>query len=240
MRNIFLLVLCAVSISINAEYRVNLPLEVSNNGQLPDGSIVFIDNTLPVTPEEPEASDCSFDISSSTLIVEVTGYGEVVQIQFNNGNRIVNGIKGKAMMAQMPAIYYELCMNGQQPIPFVEESEWENGDCKYNSGLGTAPPRYWIDTYDFDDHNIKLFLTAVLGTYENKSLLSLGTPGVIFPSEWIFKYPFDMQITNNKKIIYNGYQYSKGKLIDTREEPKQDDDTIIRPLYYYEVCRSKI
>ena len=239
MRNIFLLVLCAVSISINAEYRVQLPLEVSSNGQLPDGSIVFIDNTPPITPEEPEASDCSFDVSG-TLFAEIEGYGEVVKIKFNKGNRIANGTRGKFMMSEANATYYEICMNGEQPIPFVAETVWENGDCKYNSGLGFDVSRNWIDSYSFNDTSVKLFMSGSLGSYENKGYLSRGTPGVIIPSEWTDFPTGGIVMTNSKKIIYRGYEYSKGKLMTTVEDSDQTDPSIKRDLYYYEICRSKI
>jgi hypothetical protein len=218
---------------------VSLPLEVSSNGQLPDGSIVFVDNTPPVIPEEPEVSNCSYDLAG-TLFAEIAGYGEIAQVKFNKGNRIANGTRGKLMMVEANASYYEICMNGEQPIPFVAETVWENGDCKYNSGLGFDASRNWIDSYAFDDPSVKLFMSGSLGSYESRGFLSRGTPGVIIPSEWTDFPTGGIVMTNSEKIVYRGYQYSKGKLIDTREDSDQTDPSIKRDLYYYEICRSKI
>lgn len=242
MKGFILLFAMCCSLTVQAGYKIHMPLEASNDGRLPDGSIIFVGNDKPTTPETPEeVSDCEFDISGK-LFAEIAGYGEVVEIRFYNGQQIANGTKGKEMMVQDTATYSEICMNGQAPKPFVPEAEWENGSCKYNSGLGFDSPRYWTDTYDVNDNNIKLFLMALLGSYEGHGSLSRGKPGIIFPSEWKLVDPFDVQMTqanSSKKITYNGYQYYRGQLKDTRPDTGGDEPSK-RSIYYYEICRTKI
>jgi hypothetical protein len=240
MKVIILVGIYSLSFVAQAEYRIYDPLETANNGRLPDGSIVFVGGNPPITPEEPEENDCVYDIGAGTAFVELIGYGETVQIKLHKNQRISNGTRGQAMFSVETATYYELCMNNQSPIPFVPEPEWENGACKYNSGLGYDATRYWVDTYAFEDQSVKLFMFGALGSYEGNGSISTGVPGVIFPSGWLSYPRGGIQMTNNNKIIYNGYQYYKGKLIDTREDESQDDSTIKRPLYFYEICRSKI
>lgn len=237
MKSLNLLLISCLSIPAQAAFTIHAPLEITKNGRLPDGSIVFVGGTPPITPEEPEDGSCLFDISTSTLVAEIVGYGETVQINLHKGQRISNGVKGKLMMTEQNATYYEICLNGQSPLPFVPETEWANGECKYNSGLGFDAPRYWADTYDVGDPNIKLFLAAALGTYEGNGRLSFGMPGMILPSDWSFIPPssIQMSVNGNGKITYNGYQYFKGSLRDTRQEGVEGS-----PTYYYEVCRNKI
>lgn len=234
MRTLNILLISCLSIPAQAAFTVNFPLELTKNGQLPDGSIVFVGGTQPVTPATPEEGSCVFDISSDTMVAEFVEYGETVQINLHNGQRIINGVKGKSMNTDQNATYYELCLNGQQPIPFVPETEWADGECKYDSGLGFDQPRYWSDTYD--GPSVKLFIAANLGSYEDNGTLSFGLPGMILPIGWEIIPPSIIQMSGNgsDKITYNGYQYFKGGLRNTRSDIEGG------PIYYYEICRNKI
>lgn len=233
--NIAITLICGlIAGSVNASYRIYAPLEIKNNGRLPDDSIVFVggnDNT-PEVPETPESGSCLYDLGATTLFAEIVDYGDVAQVRFYNGQRISNGVKGEQMLSQGNASYYELCLNGQAPIPYVEETEWGNGECKYNSGLGLDSPRYWSEAYSLNDSSLRIFLASPIGTYENHAYLMNGTPGVVFPSEWT-NVNGELVVTTSGRISFNGYQYYKGALKNTRE------DSNGRDVDFYEVCRTR-
>jgi hypothetical protein len=245
MKGLFLLFVGCFSLSIQAGYRIHSPLEISNNGGLPDGSILFVGGnggttpTNPETPEEGGESNCLYDIGTGTAYVEIAGNGEVAVAKLYNGQRISNGVKGSSMMTQMNASYYELCLNGQAPIPYVPASDWANSECKYNSGLGFDSPRHWSDTYDINDNSIKLFSGISLGEYENNGSISQGTPGAVFPNDWVLLPSYELKMTSNGRIVYNGYQYFRGALKNSIDGPV-DQNGQSKPTYYYEVCRTKI
>lgn len=229
-----------LTVSSQAAYRIYAPLEIKNNGQLPDNSIVFIGGSTPVTPEEPEEPSngaCSYDIGSSTLFAVISQYGDTAEIAFYQGQRISNGVKGQLMLSAGTASYYEICLNGQAPIPYVPEPEWENGTCKYDSGLGLDAPRYWSQRKAQNNSSIDVFYAAGLGSYEGSARLLYGSAGVAFPNDWTSNTDSELEMSSNYSFVYNGYKYSRGALRNTKQENYNSE---LRDVYYHEICRIKL
>jgi len=228
-----------LTVSSQAAYRIYVPLEIKNNGSLPDGSVVFVAGNGSVTPEpeEPSSGSCSYDIASSTLFAVISQYGDTAEIPFYHGQRIINGVKGQLMLSQGTASYYEICLNGQAPIPYVPEPEWENGTCKYDSGLGLDAPRYWSQAKSQTNSSINVFVAAALGSYEGSARLINGVAGVGFPNDWSINGNNELEMSSNNSLVYNGYQYSRGALKNNKEESYNSD---VRDVYYYEICRTKL
>lgn len=244
MKKISLVLVCCLSTVAQAEFRMLMPLEVKNNGRLPDGSIIFNGSNGPTTPVEPveEGTDCMVDVAAGTYYLIQEATGESMIVKGINNQRISNGTKGKLAddsYAEYGMLIYELCMNGESPQPYVEPVEvWGNGECKYNT-LGTAQARYWTEVNEVDSSSQHVFLNSYIGDYgyisfaeSNMSFLNFGT-----------LYNYGVQVKSNSKIVYNGATYYKGKFIRSTPNsysysmnggPVWRSDT-----YYYEVCRSQ-
>lgn len=78
-----------------------------------------------------------------------------------------------------------------------------------------------------------------MGEYENYGSISQGTPGAVFPNDWVLLPSYQLKMTNNGRIVYNGYQYFRGALKNSNDGPV-DQNGQSKPTYYYEVCRTKI
>jgi hypothetical protein len=246
MKNIGLVLVCCLSTVAQAEYRMLMPLEVKNNGRLPDGSIVFSGANGPTTPVEPveEATDCTVDIAAGTYYLAQEEVGETLIIKAYNGQRISNGIKGKLLDGSFETyglLVYELCMNGQLPQTYVEPAEtWANGECKYNT-LGEAPQRYWTEVNNGNTQGEKVFQNASLGgsgyvSFYDNPQMSFFNFGVL--------YNYGRKVNSNSRFVYNGYTYYKGKYIYSIVNGYSYSDNyggskFTSPIDYYEVCRTQ-
>jgi hypothetical protein len=244
MKKISLVLVCCISTVAQAEYRMLMPLEVKNNGRLPDGSIIFNGANGPTTPVEPveEGTDCMVDVAAGTYYLVQEAAGESMIVKGINNQRISNGTRGK--LADDSYAYggihiYELCMNGEAPQPYVEPVEvWGNGECKYNT-LGTAQARYWAEADDDSVSGQHVFLNSYIGDYgylsytsSNMSFLNFGT-----------QYTYGIQVKSNSKVVYNGATYYKGKFIrstpNSYSHSENGGQTSVSDMYYYEVCRTQ-
>lgn len=118
MKRLSVLTICCFSMVAQAGFNMRVPLEIKENGRLPDGSIVFINSNNPTTPTIPEEepSDCVADVMSGTYYYIQEASGESMIFKAFNGQRISNGTRGKLVdgSAETYGIpIYELCMNGQ-------------------------------------------------------------------------------------------------------------------------------
>lgn len=245
-KTILIGVFCVNAIS-QAEFRILMPLEINNNGSLPDNSIIFKNINEEITPETPatpeEATDCKFDINSGTYYAIYEAAGESVVEKMLNAQKISNGSRGKFIDGSREtygAPVYELCMNGEEPQLYVEPAEtWANGECKYNT-LGEAAPRFWVEINNANIQGEKAFHSANAGvsgyiSYHdtNATFLNFGT-----------LYGYGIKINNNSQIIYNGYKYYKGKYIYSLENGYSYTDNyngivFSSPMDYYEICRTQ-
>lgn len=241
MKKISLVLVCCLSTVAQAEYRMLMPLEVKNNGRLPDGSIIFNGSITPVDPVE-EGSDCKVDIAAGTYYLLQEAVGESMIVKSINNQRISNGTRGKLAddsYASAGIHIYELCMNGQTPQPYVEPVDvWGDGECKYNT-LGSAQSRFWTEADDSTVSGQRVFLSSYIGDYgfisynaSNMNFLNFGTP-----------YNYGLQVKSNSKVVYNGATYYKGKFIrstpGTYSHSENGGQTFVSDTYYYEVCRTQ-
>lgn len=245
MKKTFLLTICCLSIVSQAGYNMRMPLEVKNNGRLPNDSIIFKNGSTPTTPEEPveEPTDCIVDVNAGTYYLIQEAAGESMTVKTINNQRLSNGTKGKLLdgsneMYGIPV--YEICMNGEEPQPYVEPAEiWANGECKYNT-LGNAPARYWTEINNGNIEGEKVFRSSNIGTagsiefYGSElTFLNFGT-----------SYSYGIQVKSNSQVVYNGYKYYKGKYIYSIPNGFSYSDnfggpTFTSPIDYYEVCRTQ-
>ena len=230
-----------LTVSSQAAYRIYVPLEIKNNGRLPDDSIVFVGGSGSVTPEpepeEPSNGSCDYSVASSTLFAVISQYGDTAEIALYQGQRIINGVKGQLRFSEGTASYYEICLNGQAPIPYIAETEWENGTCKYDSGLGLDAPRYWSQAKSETNSSIDVFVAASLGSYEGNARLLYGVAGISFPNDWNVNGNNQLEMSSNHSLVYNGYKYSRGALRNTKQDTYNSD---VRDVGYYEICRTKL
>jgi hypothetical protein len=245
MKRLSVLTICCFSMAAQAGFNMRVPLEIKENGRLPDGSIVFINSNNPNTPETPEeeSSGCLVDIMAGTYYLIQEATGESVDFKLYNGERISNGTKGKLVDGSLEMYgtpVYEICMNGQTPQPYVEPVEtWANGECKYNVIEG--PARYWTEVNNGNIVGEKVFQSAYLGSagyvsfYDNPqiSFFNFGT-----------LYNYGRKVNSNSQLVYSGYKYYKGKYIYSRDNGFSYSDnyggpTFTSPVDYYEICRTQ-
>jgi len=247
MKKIALLTICFVSIAANASFNLRVPLEVKNNGTLPDGSILFKDksDTSPINPTEPEEpqSNCLIDVSVGTYYMIERAAGESLVYRYFNGSRILNGSQGKLVdksEEQYGIPLYELCMNGEDPQAYIEPVEtWMNGECKYNT-LGEAPQRYWTEVNNGNYQGEKAFQNAAVGA---SGFVNYGNTNINFLNFGTL-YNYGIKVNSNSQIIYNGYKYYKGKYIYSIENGYSYSDnysgiSFTSPIDYYEICRTQ-
>lgn len=246
MKRLSVLTICCFSMVAQAGFNMRVPLEIKENGRLPDGSIVFINSNNPTTPTIPEEepSDCVADVMSGTYYYIQEASGESMIFKAFNGQRISNGTRGKLVdgSAETYGIpIYELCMNGQSPEPYVEPAEtWANGECKYNT-LGEAPQRYWTEINNANIQGEKAFQNASLGA--SGYISYYDNPNVNFVNFGVL-YSYGRKVNSNSQFIYNGYKYYKGKYIYSISNGFSYSDnyggpTFTSPVDYYEICRTQ-
>lgn len=246
MKRLSVLTICCFSMAAQAGFNMRVPLELKENGRLPDGSIVFINGTgptTPTTPDEGEQSNCKGDLAGGTYYMVQTATGETLDTKIYNGSQISNGSKGKlydSQYAEYGIYLYELCMNGQSPQPYtppIAEEYWPDGSCKYNT-LGSEQSRFWVEAKE-GGVGQDMFLNSSLGDYgyisfnsSNMSFLNFGN-----------LYNYGRLVNSNSKIVYDGYTYYKGKYVRTSPAgysySENGGPTYTSDAYYYEVCRKK-
>jgi hypothetical protein len=245
MKKISILAICCFSMAAQASFSVRMPLEINENGSLPDGSIVFTNGNTPTTPEIPaESSGCQVDVMAGTYYLVQEEIGETLTIKSVNGQRISNGTKGKLLddsLEKYGLLVYELCMNGESPQPYVKPDEiWGNGECKYST-LGDAPPRFWNEVNNANIPGESTFANASIGI-GNVFYVGSFNADVVY-SNFGTLYDYGRKVNSNSQIIYNGYKYYKGKFIysipDAFHYIGDNGFSFKSPVYYYEVCRTQ-
>jgi len=126
--------------SAQTTYRVKIPLEISNGGRLPNGTIIIGGgtNTGGSTGGNNGGStggnnggntggntngntDCYFSIDDSHYYAEIYENGNLVHIsKFYNANSMSNGVKGKTKQVMEEgnekSVISEICFNGEAPV----------------------------------------------------------------------------------------------------------------------------
>ena len=244
MKKLSVLTICCFSMATQAGFNMRMPLEIKENGSLPDGSIVFINGsnpTTPTTPDQENPTDCISDMAGGSYIINQIADGETYDTKMYHGTRVSNGVKGKLTdpYPEYGMYVYEICMNGQTPKEYVEPvDDWANGECKYNT-LGTAQSRFWTEANDDSVSGQHVFLNATIG---DSGFFSSGSSGVQFLN-FGSMYSYGLQVKSNSKAVYNGYTYYKGKLVrtttNTYSHSENNGPVSVSDTYYYEVCRTK-
>jgi hypothetical protein len=229
---------CLTAIS-QAEFRIVLPLEISNNGRLPDNSIIFKNPNEEVIPETPDdistPSNCVGDVKIGTyyLIDEYPDY--LITTKIFGRQLISNGTQGKLIENSYETYgvpLYEVCLNGETPKPYIDPVEnWVNGDCKYNRITNQESVKYWVEADDPAVQGGRLFRHLAFG---NRANGFIGLDGYNADHSTFInfgvKYPYGWQFEANAKVIHNGYIYYKGKF--RYKEPEH-------AIYYHEICRTQ-
>lgn len=242
---------CFTAIS-QAEFRMVLPLEISNNGRLPDNSIIFKnanEEGIPETPDDIDTpSNCVGDVNIGTYYLIYEYPDSLIATKVLGGQRISNGTQGKLIENSYETYgvnVYELCLNGETPEPYIDPVEnWANGDCKYNRISSEESVKYWLENNDPAVQGGRLFRLLAIGNHEDGYI---GLDGYKAAQSTFInfgvKHPYGWQADANSKIINNGYVYYKGKLKYTEPEKVlysvNTGFVYSSPVYYHEVCRTQ-
>ena len=227
--------LLLVSNCVMAEYTVNIPLEISKSGALPDGSINFGTPSTtpnnPTNPTEPEQTNCHFDLTSnfSAYAEGYLGENYMKQVVYL-GREVMNGTKGKVQFSQDGIDYAEVCFGNSTPIYKVdnnEDAEWITDDCRHNMQADQGAIYYWKEIDGKDEYSTKkAFTNAVLGSLGE---INYQTSGLYFPPGYINTSYGQIQPEDNNMIGRGSVYFYRGNFSYSTNLPSGTE-------YYYFVC----
>lgn len=224
-----------------ASYTVQIPLEITKSGPLPDGSIQFIDPSAPnnpTAPTEPEKFNCSYNLDDyDNISAYADGFhdGSYIKQTVYKGREVNNGTKGVVQFTNIGIDYAEICFDSNGPIYKVNSADdtgWTEDDCRYNVEPANGLLYYWKEyAISYEETIPRAFQNASLGSF---GAISYQTSGLSFPAGTVNTSNGPILPDNNYKIGRGSVIYSRGNnylSIYTDDGGKE---------YFYEVCKKTI
>lgn len=242
--------MCLVSPIVNAQYTGRFPLEVQNGGKLPTDSIIFVGGNNnggnggenPVDPETPETANCEYDPNAGTAYVEQQmDDGSTYVMQLYKNQNISNGSKGSKQFEYIPADYapnagayitryFEICLNGSDPVPKGPEPAWANNTCRYDF-ISSSPYSWWVREAPEGYSSPYQFIIYYIGATGG---LSVTDSNITYPSGSVYTGTGYVLPENQQYFRVGNIQYSRGSLKYTRIREGYPTD------YIYEICKTTL
>jgi hypothetical protein len=241
--------MCLVSPIVNAQYMGRFPLEVQNGGKLPTDSIIFIGGNnggenggeTPVDPEEPETANCEYDPNAGTAYVEQQmDDGSIYIMQLYNNQNISNGSKGGMQFEYIPpdygpnagaytTRYFEICLNGNDPIPKGPEPVWADNTCRYDF-ISANQYHWWVREAPEGYSSSYQIIRYYIGISGGESLDS----NINYPAGTVYTGSGYILPESEQRFTVGNIQYSRGALRYTRIRDGYPTD------YLYEICKTTL
>lgn len=218
-----------------ASYTVHMPLETTQSGSLPDGSIKFVDPSSPTNPNptDPETLSCYYNITDN-FSAYADGYSEgyYISTKVYEGKEVMNGIKGKVKYITSVFEYAEICFKSEGPIFKVDiavDTGWDIDDCRYaENSLDPNNNYFWREILGKNEYaDRKAFTNAELGP---KGSITYQTNGLVFPVGSVNTDYGQIQPKNDSTIKRGEISFSRGNPADIRNIAGGTE-------YLYEVCK---
>jgi hypothetical protein len=211
MTTILLVSNCAI-----ASYTAHIPLEITQAGSLPDGSIQFIDPANPTNPNPPtetENLNCYYNMTGD-FSAHADGYidGYYIVSRIYEGKEVINGSKGIVKDSSSGFDYAEICFGSEGPIFKIDnalDAGWDIDDCRYSENpLDPDNNYYWREVSGKNEYaDRQAFTNAELGP---RGSVTYQTTGLVFPVGYVNTDYGQIQPKNNGTIKRGSISFSRG------------------------------